>query len=643
MNGKRGIAFKLTAFILAAVSIIFLAIFGYNYLYSRKLIVKYVEENAKNLAGRTVNEIDTILNSVAKVSQNVAYIIENTQCSGDELKSMLHSVVKNNGEIYGATIAFEPYRFDPSVERYAPYFYKDSEGNLRFADLAAENYSYFYWDWYQIPRELERTVWSEPYFDEGGGNIVMSTCSVPFYRIEGGERRLCGIVTADISLSWLEKIIVSIKIAQTGYGFVITRNGTFVVHPDKDLVMNETIFSRAEERNDKALRELGRKMIRGDSGFVPFESLVTGKKCWMVYAPSKVNGWSVGVLFPQDELMADVTHLNRTVIIIGIAGFCFLFALIILIAHRITSPLRLLAEAAHTIATGNLESAIPSVKSKDEVGELAASFEHMKNSLQQHIKDLTETTAAKERIESELHIAHDIQMGILPKVFPPFPDVPEFDIYAILEPAREVGGDLFDFFFLDDDHLCFHVGDVSGKGVPASLFMAITKTLIKTRAAKGLTPDSILNQVNNDLSMDNPSLMFVTLFLAILDIRTGELAYCNGGHNPPYILRANGALEGVDTTHGMALGVMEDFVYQSKFLTLGKKDTLVLYTDGVTEAMDHALELFTEARLEEVLSASCDLKVKDLLSGLLEKIKEFSHGVEQTDDITMMAIRFHGA
>jgi sigma-B regulation protein RsbU (phosphoserine phosphatase) len=348
----------------------------------------------------------------------MAYFLENTSYTAEELNDFLRSVVQNNDEIYGATIAFEPYMFDPGKQRYAPYFYKDDKGQIQFSDLADEAYSYFYWDWYQIPRELGRPLWSEPYFDEGGGDIVMSTHSVPFYRVEKGQRRLAGIITADISLSWLEQIVESIKIAKTGYGFVITKNGAFVVHPNKKLVMNETIFCLAEDRNDKGLRELGRDMIHGKSGFVPFRSTVTEKMCWMVFAPSQSSGWSVGVLFPQDELMTDMTRMNRTVLVIGITGMVFLFAVIILVAQTITRPLRLLAGAARTIATGDLNSHIPPVTARDEVGELADSLDYMKVSLKKYIEDLTEATAARERIESELQVAHDIQMGILAQGIP---------------------------------------------------------------------------------------------------------------------------------------------------------------------------------------------------------------------------------
>jgi len=641
MLKNKGIAFKLSFLILMSSTLIFMFIFWYNYRFSHQVIVKYIEENARNLAQSTVNRLDTVPRTVEKVPKNLAYSLEAANYTGGELMDVLRSLIENNTEIYGGAIAFEPYAYDRNALCFAPYFYK-CKGEVEFTYLGGESCKYFYMDWYQIPKELNHPVWIEPYYGEGGGNILMSTYSVPFYRTILGERKLMGVVTADISLSWLQANVASIKIAQTGYGFLISKNGTFVTHPDAGLIMNETIFSVAEARRDSRLREVGREMISGKSGFVPFKSLHTGKKCWMVYAPLSSSGWSLAVLFPQDELMADVARLNRTVIYLGLIGFLFLLVVIVLIARSITRPLSALANATENIAAGNMDIELPPIKSLDEVGKLTHSFGDMKSSLKQYIEELTETTAAKERIESELKIAHDIQMGMLPKIFPAFPNRKEFDIYATIVPARDVGGDLYDFFFLDEDHLCFTVGDVSGKGVPASLFMAITQTLVKTKATKGLTSATVLNRVNEDLSLDNPSLMFVTLFLGILNIRTGELEYSNGGHNPPYIIRDNGELETVETTNGMALGVVEDFHYQSKKVVLRKGDTLFLYSDGVTEAMNEKDELFTEERLEKELKLQRDKPIQELINGIMDKLRAFSKGAPQSDDITMMRLKFYG-
>ncbi|MFH1490338.1 MAG: SpoIIE family protein phosphatase [Pseudomonadota bacterium] len=631
-------AFKLTILILASITVIFSVVFLYNYFFSRRIIEKNIARNAENLARATVNRIDRVFYPIEKVPENLACFLESFAFGGGDILDLVRSVVEKNPEIYGATIAFEPYAYSPNSRSFAPYFYK-SNGKTEFTYLS---YEYFFWDWYQIPKELNRPVWTEPYYDEGGGGIIMTTYSVPFYRNIEGKRKLMGVVTADISLTWLQEIVSSIKIGETGYGFLLTKNGTFVTYPGPKMVMNETIFSVAEERGDKSIRDLGRAMIRGNSGFRSFKSIFTGKLCWLVYAPLASNGWSLAVLFPQDELTADISSLNQRVLFISIAGLCFILAVIIWIAGTITRPLRALSRATGEIATGNLDIDLPEITSRDEVGRLTDSFNHMKISLKNYIDKLTETTAAKERIESELKVAHDIQMGILPKTFPPFPEREEFDIFAFLEPAREVGGDLYDFFFMDEDHLCFTVGDVSDKGVPAALFMAVTKTLIKAKTTRGLTPEVVLTRVNQDLSLDNPSMMFVTLFLGILDTRSGEVVYCNGGHNPPYLIRSNGRIHPMESTHGMALGVEESFTYRSGKVTVEGGDTIFLYTDGVTEAMNEKKELFSEKRMEEKLRTLKEKPVESVIAGVMEEVRSFSEGVPQSDDITMMVLRFHG-
>lgn len=251
-----------------------------------------------------------------------------------------------------------------------------------------------------------------------------------------------------------------------------------------------------------------------------------------------------------------------------------------------------------------------------------------------------ETQRTKELIESELSVAREIQMSIVPKIFPAFPERPEFDVFAVLEPAKEVGGDLYDFFLLDDDHLCFTVGDVSGKGVPASLFMAVTKTLIKAKADIKLGPDEILYQVNNELCKDNDSGMFVTEFLGILTISSGDVVFSNGGHNVPYLLRANGTVEALPKIPGMALGVMEDVGYVQANICLNAGDSLVLYTDGVTEAMNPAGELLDEIRLENILRKSEPKTAQEEVRHILDSTRQFVNGASQSDDITILVIKY---
>jgi phosphoserine phosphatase RsbU/P len=641
MLGNRSLAFKLILFFTASTVCIFSLVLAYHYRTSREIIRENQEKDARDLALIKAARIERVLSSVQKVTQGLADYLENTACSEKEIRSLIRTTLEHNPEIYGSTVAFEPNGYNAKTTTLAPYYYRKG-GEIAFADLAKESYSYRQWDWYQIPKELQSPQWSEPYFDEGGGNILMSTYAVPFYRTIGKERRFLGIVGADVSLEGLHEIVSSIKILKTGYGFLISRNGTLVTHPSKSLIMNETLFGVAEARGDKGLRETARKMIQGRSGSVPFRDFFSGKECWMTYTPIPSTGWSLAVLFPQDEMMADINRLYRNMILMALIGLILFSAAAMVISGTITRPLRAMAKATGEIAEGNLDAALPPVKSRDEVGKMAEGFAIMQKSLKAHIQKLTETTAAKERIESELGIAREIQMSILPKIFPPFPDHPEFDLFALIEPAREVGGDFYDFFQIDPTHLCFVIADVSGKGVPASLFMAVTKTLVKATAHEGITPADVLTQVNHELASGNDTTMFVTIFCGILNLENGEVLYANGGHNPPLLIRKDGEVSYLEQSGGLVLGALEGIIYQGERLVLGPGESLFLYTDGVTEAMNAQEEMFSEVRLQRELVLRNQESVQEMIRGVMKEITHFTEGVSQSDDITMLVLRYQG-
>lgn len=252
------------------------------------------------------------------------------------------------------------------------------------------------------------------------------------------------------------------------------------------------------------------------------------------------------------------------------------------------------------------------------------------------------TEKAKRLIESELEVAREIQMSIVPKIFPPFPNRKEFEIYAALEPAKEVGGDLYDFFFIDDFRIFFVIGDVSGKGVPASLFMAVTKTVLKAKTSKDAGPEEILRRANNELCQGNDSGMFVTVFCGIMDTRTGQVDYSNAGHNPPFIVYRDGSVERLFVKGGVALGAMEDMVYARGTLKLNGSDMLVLYTDGVTEAVNNKLAFFTEQGLIDSLKGTAELSVKEVAEKIINNVHGFAENMPQADDITVMTLRYLG-
>jgi phosphoserine phosphatase RsbU/P len=356
--------------------------------------------------------------------------------------------------------------------------------------------------------------------------------------------------------------------------------------------------------------------------------------------------WYVVGAFDEAKLEKPGKILTQKAMVFTALALIIGLALAYIIVAKVSRPLSQLAGYAKNLPSREFRSppdpAVERLSSRgDEVGRLAEAFLFMQKMLQEYLDHLKKTTAAKERIESELNIAHEIQMSMVPKIFPPFPDRSEFDIFATLAPAKEVGGDLYDFFFLDEDHLCFAIGDVSGKGVPASLFMAVTKTLFKATAANGGSPGEILARLNAEMCRDNDSCMFVTFFCGILNIRTGQIDYSNGGHNLPYYLHHDG-VSLLENTGGGALGMMEQTPYASGRMVLRPGEALLLYTDGVTEAMDSSETFYSDQRLERFLASNRGFPPRQIVGDLVSDVRHFAGVAPQSDDITALALLYFG-
>ncbi len=263
--------------------------------------------------------------------------------------------------------------------------------------------------------------------------------------------------------------------------------------------------------------------------------------------------------------------------------------------------------------------------------------------LQESLDTLRRTRSAKEKIEAELNVARDIQFSMLPLVFPPFPERTEFSLHATLEPALQIGGDFYDYFLTDEDHLYICVADVSGKGVPAALFMAVSKALLKSRAAHEPSPANIMTHVNEELAIDNESGMFVTVWIAIVDLRTGGFTYTNAGHNPPYLYKANRELVRLDELHGPIAAAVDGLDYGEGQGQMEKGDMLLLYTDGVPEAMDPDGELYEEDRMIEIIEGAPPSTVKEMVDITAEGVWAFQSTAPQADDVTVVALQYHGA
>ena len=325
-----------------------------------------------------------------------------------------------------------------------------------------------------------------------------------------------------------------------------------------------------------------------------------------------------------------------------ILGIIALMLMILLSYHgirKVVAPVEDFSDVAKKIAKGEFNAQLPQINSEDELKELHDSFEYLQNSLVKYVDELKATTANKERIESELRIARGIQMGMIPKSFPAFPDRDDVSLVAKLVPAKEVGGDLYDFF-IENDKLYFIIGDVSGKGIPASLVMAVTCRLFRSVASYLDRPEEIITSLNNSLADGNDSNMFCTAFLGILDLKTGSLLYCNAGHNAPYIIEKDGKVSAMSVTPNLPLGLFSGFPYEGQETRIEKDMMIYLFTDGVNEAENIEKEQFSDERLISLLKKHSSDTPRVIIDETFAEVEHHADGADQSDDITVMCIKY---
>ena len=455
-------------------------------------------------------------------------------------------------------------------------------------------------------------------------------------------------------LAGIAEMIDTSGIAGSGRLFVLNREGEKIYSSDGIIITDNFVLSP-----NARLRSLGLSMTLGATGMT--ELVMDGLPVYVAYAPIPSLGWSLGLAVSVQEVSAlallienqiwritenTVDEMDQHMFFMTALVAVLLLVIIPVIAifavrftQSITGPILTLNEGVREVAAGNLERGVD-VKTGDELEQLGESFNMMTAQLRQHIDDIARATAERQRIDTELDVAMQIQMSMLPRNFPPFRSRKnEFDLYAQVEPAREVGGDFYDFFFIDDDRFAVVIADVSGKGVPAAIFMAITKTIIKNRLQGGEDPELAMELINHRLCENNIMNMFVSAWICVLEISSGRVVYINAGHNPPLIKQGAHGYDFLVSPPDLVLAGMDDTRYHSRRMRLNPGDTLFLYTDGVVEAMNPDGALYTKDRLRDYLDRNAELPLHELLPGLRADIAGFEGGAEQSDDISMLALR----
>jgi len=634
MKIKRPIIWKLIIGIGLPLLVIYGTILFLNFKWNKSSAIEQMKDYLVELTSNNASRLNVDFTKIAQYPIGIAKTLEVfSEPDEKELFSLLTEIVKNNPSINSMAIAFEPYAF-AKKKRYAPYVFRE-EGRVLTTDLTTKT-DYLSADWYSIPMLLKEPYWSEPYYSETEENVLLVTYSVPIYK----TNKFMGIASANISLEKLRETMESIEIMD-GYIFMISQYGTYIYHQTRENdIMRETIFSNADFYDFDEMRTFGREMIKGEHGVEPFADPIQNKKQWLVYSPVVSNNWSLAVIIPEKEILKVVYSRIIKQMVVMVLGYLVIMLSVIWAAVNITNPIRNLMKKTERLAKGDLDVQMVNIRGNDEIHALAEVFNKMVIDLKHYINDLTNATKARESVESELRIARHIQESLIPRIFPPFPNRSEFSLFARNIPAKEVAGDFYDFFFLDENNLALIIADVSGKGVSASLFMAVTKTLIKAKANYVDSPETIMSQVNFDLCQENDAAMFCTTFMAVFNVKTGDFTYCNAGHNNPYLIKENGEISQLENTAGMALGIIDDCEYTSNKIQLKKNDLLYMYTDGVNEAMDKDGNEFSYEKMEEFMQGFSGSTPRETIEITMEAVHGFTIDEEQSDDITIMTLRY---
>ncbi len=634
MSVKKNFASRLSLYVLlisAGLMLFVSVVFG---LFVRSAVRKSAVQLTQKELDNAILDIEKVITEVERAVDNVDWIVEQHRDDEAMVCQVPRELVSANPNIVGSTVAFEPGAFK-GRPYFAPFTYVDAtSGEIRSIQMGGADYDYPMLDWYQIPKLLGRPYWSEPYYDEGGGEQRMSTYSMPLKDETGA---IYGILTADISLEWLSDLVRSIKPYEHSYTLMVGRNGAYIAHPDSAKVLNETVFTSALEMRDTTAMTIARHLLAGERGMLRFDN--DGTDSFAVFAPLS-NGWALALICSDMDIFRNAYVVNFVLGALLLLGLLGLFFGCRRIVRRQTMPIVEFSNAALTIAKGNFKARIPEVSTRDELLTLRNSLDYMQRSINDYIAELKSTTASNERYESELSIARDIQMSMLPKAFELKGNC---DFYAMVQPAREVGGDLYDFIEAGGS-LYFLVGDVSGKGVPAALFMAITRAAFRFIGALGLPMAEVMRRVNNCLCDGNQNEMFVTIFAGKIDLKTGRMDYCNAGHNPILVVHPDGKAAYLRARPNLAAGLFENFPYQDETIDLEPGTRLVLYTDGVTEAEQADKKQFGEDRLLEwAAGLTPDASAKAAVIDLYARVKRFTDGADQNDDITLLSVLWNPA
>ena len=632
MPRKKTTGYKLNIYISSAVTLVLTTFIVISYQYGNRILKENIKKSAIGLSTGLISKVRDNVVTTQEIASNlgdqIPFIVDKAN-----LELLFSGILKRYPYLQAIHIDLDSSLFPNQYLYYAAArigneirtnkTYKNGHAcdneNSTFAELI----------------RTDKYGWSEPYYCKAYDRVISSFIRPILIKNANNETVKAGHFCIELSLNYLNKVISNTKVGKRGYAFLVSEKGTFITHPDESRILTQNILNLSSKEIPNppdSIQNLLKRNIAGST--IAYPSHLNYEKSWAYYAPLPENNWTIIIIRPHKELYHDLNEMLSRLIAISLLGLGIIFFLINLIVSRLMNPISQLITEIHTFSHG-----IGMTKSKNEVVSLNKSLDQLQIWVERNKYNEEQAKLQFKKFSIDLEQASEIQQSIIPNSFPPFPDKKEIDIFSIYKPALVISGDLYDYFFVDDDHLLLAIGDVSGKGIPAALFMGVAHTLLQGRSF-GRNASQVASEINDELVEKNQNQFFLTMFVGILNIKTGVLNYCNAAHTTSKILRANGVIEELSVAHGLPLGLYAGRAYHESFTKLEDSDFLILYTDGVTDAVNEYDTHFGEERFRDSLKGLRHLPPIEIVTSLEQSINQFRKETKLSDDLSMVVLKY---
>lgn len=630
---NKSIAYRLSIFISIAVISVFLAFIIISFLLNRNILNENIKDKATGLSSKVIMEVDKQLVSTREIASNISEQIiffEQFDSSDKLILSLMNKYpfvnvihINIDSGVPEFKHNYVSFRRNDSIlfEAHNEKFYHCLTEKEIIENIAASN----------------KQEWSDVFYCYNSKNMTVSAYSPIFLPSENNKK--IGYVVCEVSIDNLNDIINSVDAGNNSFAFLLSKNGQFITHPLKEYVLNKNFFSVSDKSTIKNKTDIKAVIDKGLSGsFVAYPEFLDHKKHWVHFTRLEEIEWTIVFAMPYYELFEPLYIMILKMLLISVLGILVILISIRLITNRLVEPL---SEVTAELKQFSNIDGDNNIDSLDEIKLVSESLNFMKLWYKKFKARELQVAKSNKLQDQDLQQASEIQQSFINTNFKAFSRIKEFDLFAIYRPVRVVSGDLFDYFLIDDEHLIITMGDVSGKGVPAAFFMIVAQTIIKNNASFR-SARTIVERTNNKLHTTNQHQFFLTLFLGVLNIKTGVLDYCNAAHTPTYIVKLNGDIIELSQSHGLPLGLYLNKKYSNSRITLDKGDSLVLYTDGITELQNENKLHFGNERFVENLRNLVGSEPENMVNSIEKNLNVFKGQAAQSDDIALMCIKYNG-